>query len=446
MFWRSLTGALLAGPSLILVFASSAVAQSHLAASSAQTASIISLKEALDLARDNSVRLRIAQARGDAAEAGIDGAKSAYYPKLQALAKTPDYLDHRSSYYQRSTDEVGQAQVNMQYTMLDFGRRKADLTRTKLDKQGTDSAYAQEVQDGDYATVRAYIDSERYGKMVAIAEDHIAELTRLTSLIEHRVQGGLSPDSELVRSRLALTNARSRQKGLRQRLQQAQQSLRSITGQVVTSGPLNVDLNKQSTQDLDSLGNLATEQNFALQSLQAQAASAQEVVNKATADRYPRLDVVASYASPFQQDRRSDMGGKVSLQLSMDIFDGGLKRSRVDQAGAAQREAAARYDLTRREVRSQVDNMIVDARTSYEQWQLTVNGEKQATRTQALYLDEFRLGTRSVNDLISAQNDVFSQRVDNVDAYSNYMLSVLGLHYVKGDTRFGLMTLGLLSE
>ncbi|RBL85140.1 hypothetical protein DDE05_19150 [Streptomyces cavourensis] len=168
-------------------------------------------------------------------------------------------------------------------------------------------------------------------------------------------------------------------------------------------------------------------------------------VDRARADRYPKVDVMASYKKPFQDDVRG-LGMNVYAQVSMDIFDGGLKSARVDEAGAAQREARARYESTRRELRDAADRLVFDINTSYDQWRLSALGLTEAARTQSLYLEEFRLGSRSLNDLISAQNDYFAQGVDNIDAYSNYILSVLGLFHVAGRMADGLDTLRLVTS
>jgi adhesin transport system outer membrane protein len=425
------------------VNAACAVANERLSEANFPAAQSVTLKEALDMAQDHSVRLVIAKSRSDAAQAEVDGARAAYMPKIQALAKTDDYLDHRYTGYQDSLDERGQAQLNLQYTALDFGRREADTTRAHLDKQSSEFAYAQENEDVRFETVRAYVDAERYRRMLDAALKNMEELTLLTSLMQERVKGGLSPDSELVRSRLALNGAQARQKSIRQRYGQARLALRSLTGESVVNVPFEIDIDK-GTRKLSALAGTAEDTNWALQSLKAQAGSAQAAVVRASADRYPRVELISAYKLPFDSSIRSEMGLNIFLQVSIDLFDGGLKRSRISQAGATQREADAQHELMLREIHSQVENLVVEAETSYEQWGLTLIGRKEAERTKHLYLDEFRIGTRSINDLISAQNDAYTQAIENIDTQSNYLLSVLGLYHIKGDTLVGLADFGLV--
>ncbi|CAB3706016.1 hypothetical protein LMG3458_02929 [Achromobacter deleyi] len=401
----------------------------------------VTIAEALALAQRYSMRLRMASARVDAAKAGIASARSAYYPKLQALAKTDDAIDHRYPGYRRTNDEYGQAQFSLQYTALDFGRRAADLARNESGRQGSEFAYRQEGADLQFDTVRVYVDSERYRRMQAIAQEHVAELRRLASLMQERVRGGLSPQSELIRSQLALTNAQNRLKTLTKNFDQAQQSLRALTGETVRSQAITLQLD-QIDVAADVLAS-SIDGNYSLQSLRAQLRGADAGVDRARADRYPKVDVIASYKKPFEDEARG-LGANVYAQVTLDIFDGGLKSARIDEAGAAQREAQARFEATRRELRDAADRLVFDVDTTYQQWQLSATGQQEAARTQALYLDEFRLGSRSLNDLISAQNDYFTQRVDNIDAYSNHLLSVLGLFHVAGRMEDGLDTLGLV--
>lgn len=403
----------------------------------------VSLSEALALAQGYSMRLQMASARVDAAQAGISTARSAYYPKLQAMAKTDDAIDRRYEGYRRTNDEYGQAQFSLQYTALDFGRRKAELARSEFGMQGSELALRQEASDLQFDTVRAYVDSERYRRLLIAANEHTAELRRLTALMEERVRGGLSPQSEVIRSRLALTNAQNRLKTITKNFDQAQQSLRALTGETVRSEPIGLKLDSVEVP-VDVLAS-SIEGNYSLQALRAQLSGADAGVDRARADRYPKVDVMASYKKPFQDDVRG-LGMNVYAQVTMDIFDGGLKSARVDEAGAAQREARARFESTRRELRDAADRLVFDINTSYDQWRLSASGQDEAARTKSLYMDEFRLGSRSLNDLISAQNDYFAQRVDNIDAYSNYLLSVVGLFHVAGRMADGLDTLRLVAE
>ncbi|WP_025140718.1 TolC family protein [Achromobacter sp. DH1f] len=403
----------------------------------------VTIAEALALAQGYSMRLTMASARVDAAQAGIASARAAYYPKLQALAKTDDAIDRRYTGYRRTNDEYGQAQLSLQYTALDFGRRAADLARNEFGKQGNEFAYRQETADLQFDTVRAYVDSERYRRMQRIANEHTTELRRLASLMEERVRGGLSPQSELIRSRLALTNAQNRQKTIIKNFDQAQQSLRALTGETIQSEPLALKLDTIDVAT-DVLA-ASVEGNYSLQSLRAQLQGADAGVDRARADRYPKVDLIASYKKPFEDQARG-LGTNVYAQVTLDIFDGGLKSARIDEAGAAQREARAKFESTRRELRDAADRLVFDVNTTYEQWQLSTSGQEEAARTRSLYLEEFRLGSRSLNDLISAQNDYFTQRVDNVDAYSNHILSVLGLFHVAGRMSDGLDTLGLVAQ
>lgn len=402
----------------------------------------VSVGEALALAQGYSMRLQMASARVDAAQAGISTARSAYYPKLQAMAKTEDAIDRRYEGYRRTNDEYSQAQFSLQYTALDFGRRKAELARSEFGKQGAELALRQEASDLQFDTVRAYVDSERYRRMLIIANEHTAELRRLAALMEERVRGGLSPQSEVIRSRLALTNAQNRLKTITKNFDQAQQSLRALTGEIVRSEPIGLKLDSVEVP-ADVLAS-SIDGNYSLQALRAQLSGADAGVDRARADRYPKVDVMASYKKPFQDDVRG-LGTNVYAQVTMDIFDGGLKSARVDEAGAAQREARARFESTRRELHDAADRLVFDINTSYDQWRLSATGQDEAARTKSLYMDEFRLGSRSLNDLISAQNDYFAQRVDNIDAYSNYLLSVLGLFHVAGRMADGLDTLRLVT-
>lgn len=413
------------------------------ASAGASATESIDLAAALDAATDNALTTKIARGQADQAQARVAGARAAYYPKLGVIAKTPDRVYGAAQGYGRTFDQYSQVNGTVQYTVFDFGRRKNQVRSAALSAEAAESAYQGEVEMLAYNTSRAYLDVVRYQHLKKIAEDYVAQVQRLNSVIEERVAGGLAPQSDAIRGQLALTSAQGRGKQINLQLAKAKQQFKSITG--LDAVPQQRDRVKELPQiNLQPLIESAADANLAVKARRANVESNIALVNVERASRYPRVDIVATYRKPFQNV--PSPGSSVMLQVTFDLFDGGLQKSRVNEAVSAKYVAQQQLEQELRTVNDQTEALRSDWDSARDQWALSVDGEKQALRTLELYADEFRLGTRQLSDLINAQVDLFSARSDREQAESGYYLATLALYNMDAKTMDGLRALNLIKE
>jgi adhesin transport system outer membrane protein len=327
--------------------------------------------------------------------------------------------------------------------VFDFGRRKNQVSSAALSAEAAESAYQGEVEMLAYSTSRAYLDVVRYQHLKKIAEDYVAQVQRLNSVIEERVAGGLAPQSDAIRGQLALTSAQARGKQINLQLTKAKQQFKSITG--LDAVPQQRERVKELPPvNLQPLIESAADANLAVKARRANVESNIALVNVERASRYPRVDIVATVRKPFQNV--PSPGSSVMLQVTFDLFDGGLQKSRVNEAVSAKYVAQQQLEQELRNVNDQTEALRSDWDSARDQWTLSVDGEKQALRTLELYADEFRLGTRQLSDLINAQVDLFSARSDREQAESGYYLATLALYNMDAKTMDGLRALNLIKE
>jgi adhesin transport system outer membrane protein len=399
------------------------------------------LRRSLDAATDNALTTKIARGQADQAQARVMGARAAYYPKLSLIAKTADKIVGAAQGYGRSYDQSAQTSATLQYTVFDFGRRKNQVQSASLAAQASESAYQSEVETLTFDTSRAYLDVIRNQHLLKISNDYVAQVRRLNQVIEQRVAGGLAAQSDAIRGQLALTSAQARSRQIKLQLAKAEQQFRSITGKDAL--PAAIDSVKQLPPvNVDPIVDASADSNLAVQARRLDVASNNALVNVERASRFPRIDLVGTYRKPLQAV--PSPGSSVMLQVSFDLFDGGLRKSRVNEAVAAKYVAQQQLEQELRNVNDQKQSLQSDWNGARDQWALSIEGEKQALRTLDLYADEFRLGTRPLSDLISAQVDLFTARSDREQAESSFNLSTLALYNLDARTMDGLRALNLV--
>jgi adhesin transport system outer membrane protein len=163
-------------------------------------------------------------------------------------------------------------------------------------------------------------------------------------------------------------------------------------------------------------------------------------LRRARADRYPTISLGAGASTdihdPFD-DRRTDYN--VGLNVSTSLFDGGARGAGARSADYALNAAEAALDAARLES----TRLLAEARE-----QVTIFRERLDTldmrqakmeETRKLYrLQYLELGTRTLVDLLNAEQEVSQIRFDAVN--SRYDLVRLGVDclYTAGDLRFAL--------
>lgn len=406
----------------------------------------LSLQEAIELAQYYSLRTVSANSKLQEADARIQEVSATYYPKVNVLAKTRDKAFDRMKSVSRSNDEYAQAQVSLQYNLLDFGRTRYGVDSATQLRESAKYTAEFEKSKVTFNVVKAYFNIRRYTQQKGYAQDYIKQMSDLVNTIGVRVSGGLSPQSELIRAKLALTNAQNAAKSIELQLKKSIQELNTLLGRSVPTQSIKLKeifINSHEFNDVlaDVLAN-----NPDIKSSEFQLNSSRSEVEVAKSGRYPSVDAVGSYTKPFQHPDDKDgnfIGGKVSLQVSMPIFDGGVNTSKINQASARYNYSMASYNQLVRDIKEVSNNLVEDALNATDTYSIQLKAEKDASKTRKLYMDEFRLGQRTLNDLLTVETDYFSAKVSKSSALYDYYLSALGLYLLADQLDNGMSRLSL---
>lgn len=405
----------------------------------------MSLSESIKVAQEYSLRIASVRAKVDEAQERINEVEAGYYPKLQGLVKTADWLKDRS--ISRSFDHYAQAQLSMQYNVFSFGQTLYGVNSASEIHQAMQQNAISEVDSVTYDTVKAYLDMRRQSILKEYATEYVQEMTSLVKTLQIRVDGGLSPRSELIRGQLALNNAQNRQKSIDLQLSRAEQELLTLLGKRIIVDRQDLDaISDKTFLEADTQIDKVLTNNPGIKARLAEVNSAKQDVLFAKAGRYPSVDVVGGYGVPFQHPDNTSgnyLGMNVAVQVSMPIFDGGVNSSRIGQSTARLRVAESNYGQLLRDMKNTTANLVNSAHNAEGIWRIQSLAEQDANQTQKLYLDEFRLGTRTLNDLLTVQTDYFSARVGRTNALYDYYLSSLGLYLLAGQVDDGIQFLNL---
>jgi NodT family efflux transporter outer membrane factor (OMF) lipoprotein len=387
------------------------------------------LNQLVERAIAQNPSLRVAQARVQRVQAGVDSAQSASAPQLNASLDASRQLYTRNGLVPApiagSEREIATAQLAGSWELDLFGKNRAALDAAigqsraaQADAQAARMLLASNV-------ARNYFQWMRVQGQLEVAQRTLAQRQQTQQLVKDRLQAGLDTQLELQQSESALPEARFQIESLREQEALLLNALAALTGQQnaplalvpSTKGAITsvayVHTSVQSVP-LDLLGRRA---DVVAARWRAEAAS-REVDNAKTLF-YPNinLNAFAGFSSiGFDKLVQSSSGQwGVGPAIRLPLFEGGrlranLKGKTADLDAAVEGYNAAVADAVR-DVADQLTSTRAIARQQTEQ----VAAQRAAEAAYAIAVQRYEAGLGNYLNVLNAETAVLAQRKLAVD-------------------------------
>lgn len=284
-----------------------------------------------------------------------------------------------------------------------------------------------------YFKVLSATDNLNFAQAEKKANQHLLEQAK------QRLDVGLVAITDVNEAQAAYDLSVAREITADNQLAVANEELREVTGKFSASlQPLKetVSLPAPDPANAEKWVDTALQQNYRLLAAQAGVDKAREDVELDRAGHYPKLDAVATYGysdvtdSLFGGSTTTD--GKIGLQFSLPLYQGGGTVSRVRAAQYRLTQAKEAFEQQRRSTDLQTRSAyltVIDAINSVNALkQALVSTQSALQATQAGY----EVGTRTIIDVLQNQRDVFNAQRNYAEARYNYVVSSLRLKQAAG--------------
>lgn len=359
------------------------------------------------VARDHP-RLRSAEQTAQAGRYEERATAAAFRPQLAIFA---DAGFNRSGLTDQSVTAL-QPGLRATQLLYDGGRTGGEVARRRARADALAVQRRQELATLGGRLAEAFLEWSRQRALLAIAEDQIAALSRLKETVDAIAvfDRGRASDVALVATRLSQAEATRDQRRVaiadaRALIRQAAASDVEPTGDMPSVAPF---LPTTLDDAIDRVDATPLVEVARLQALEADAG-----VRVARAWWQPQLTVeAASYSEP-RIDGRTNVFGAVDVRLRATV-------SPVDGGGGIARKAAARatasaaaFDLqqTRRSLRDEVERQWTAAATRAARLDQLSKLVDNTDASRDVVYEQFRIGRRSILDLLSFDIDRFAARV-----------------------------------
>ena len=409
---------------------------------------IYSLAELIDLAEAHNPETRVAweDARAQAAAVGI--ARSELFPTLASAAIAGVDRDEApfGLRFYRQTTSAFQLSLNLNYTVFDFGSRrgriKAESARLLAANFGFNDVHRQliyDVSQAYYRLLNAAGQEEAAGASLVNAQ-------AVQQSAEERLRNGLATLPDVLEARSATAQAQYDLQAVLGAEEIARGDLATALGASASTRirvqPLSEVPTPESVSDtVKEAIDRALEQRPDLQAQAAAIRLGQAQRQQARAAFFPSLSVSAGPSAQslylMQQNlpwgHTTGLTGGLTASLNWTVFDGGARRSRLAQAEAHIRQAAAQVSAARDQIEDQVWTAYSDLNTAFRQREAATALLTAATQSYGAALESYNYGVRNLLDVTSAQKVLAQARSTEILARTQVLAALADLAFRTGD-------------
>nr|WP_302475080.1 TolC family outer membrane protein [Pseudomonas aeruginosa] len=345
----------------------------------------------------------------------VEVARAGYYPRVSGGVR---------SGYQSGVPGGSSAQVfdlNASQMLYDFGKVSSAVEASQAGVTERRAEARLSVEQVAMNTALAFLDGQYYQRLIAITQDQIDNLEKISSLARQRLDMGASTRSDYVQTVSRIEAAKVTGFQYQANLARTFATLSNLTGQSRVDGvsdyfPRELE---QSCQQVDT----DMQDNPEVQSAQARVTRAQAEVTAASAAGLPTLSLESTFTRQLDgytgadQDRNSY---SVFLNASMPIYQGGAIQAGKAASERALASSQAGLDTARLRARQDMQQAKSQVLQLHASLGAQTVRERTINETRTLYRQQYlELGTRPLLDLLNAEQEAYASRIEQQTTLNN---------------------------
>ncbi|EMO3696143.1 TolC family protein [Acinetobacter baumannii] len=350
--------------------------------------------------------------------ANIDVAKAAYYPQLSGGISTGDM----------TSGERGRQLLSLNATQMvyDFGKVKSsvDIQKARLALQ--QAQVLVKIDEVALEVASAIVNLKRYEEVCRIAQQQVDGIARIAEIANLRANAGISSQADPVQAKSYLEASQSNLIAQQTQLRLYQQKLRTLLGfdisRINWKIPENV-VTESKIFEAPKINTIPT-----IMSAQAEVNVAKAQKTQTDLSRYPTLNLVGTLSQALNgvnpnNNKDDGFDSSIKFEASSNFFQGGSVGAQSRAASYAEEAAKAKVQNSYMDILEQIRMTEEQVTNKQRQMQVLVARQSTTTRTKELYQEQYKLGTRTVVDLLNAEQAIHSANMEiennRYDIYAN---------------------------
>ncbi|RBP85312.1 agglutination protein [Marinomonas rhizomae] len=398
----------------------------------------MTLEEATYKAIENNpaIRQAIAQYRESKENAEI-ARRSGYYPSVDLSAG----IGHETTYADGSnSDDIDLARreltLSLNQPLFNGFSTENDVERLRNEAEADRWNALISVENTALEVAQVYANILRYRELVSLAELNLKTHERIYGQIKLKSDTGIGRQSDLSQITARLAKAHANHFAAINNLQDAESNYNNIVGEMPPKDLIYpVPDRDLLPEDLESAINESLKKNPAIEGARWDVAATESFQKIADADKYPTINFVLerSWDNNLDGDEGPSEDLLAMVRLNYNLYSGGTYKRR--------QEVATQQNVQASEIRrNTIRDTELTVRLAWAAFEATT-GQKEHIRqyviatkeSQIAYEKQFRLGRRTLLDVLDSENELFQARQDYVNADYDELFSEFRLFNAKGE-------------
>ena len=376
----------------------------------AQSAAAVraAVQKALQTNPEVTAKLHAFMAQGDA----LDAASAGWKPRVDLSA---DGGIDKSKNNLTSTQRVRRAgaAVTVSQVLWDGMATANEVDRVSHERLARWFELVDTTEQTSLEAARAVYDLQRYRRLVALADDNLAQHKAAVAKIESRVKAGVGRGVDLEQAKARLALAESNLESELANLHDVAVRYQRIVGDQPggDSGALELlatGIPATASAAVQSALNRNPAIGASIESLRA--ARAAEQVRRSALQPKVEARARAGGGRNYGGVPGQTAEGSVEVVLNWNLYDGGADRGRVREQANLVNQAMDLRDKACRDVRQTVVVAYNDALKLAGQLPMLERNTSSIERARDAYRQQFDIGQRSLLDLLNAESEAYTAR------------------------------------
>lgn len=378
----------------------------------------LTLPEVLRLVEERSLEADLAKLEGASAREDTSQAQSLYYPQF-TLDFSHVNLDHAPYFiagpivFPSGEASFWQYRLAARYVIWDGGRRSAALEGRRTAERAVSLAGGEAVRKAQAEAVARYVALLALKAQAGVVEQRRRALDDHLRTVKDLFENGVVARNDLLRTEVALRSVDDQASSLRSACASALESLNQSLGldpgtpQVL---PEALPPPPPLPWDEASCRSRAAEGNGSVRALSEKVQALEERLRLSRKDYWPRL--VAEYAHSYTQNEflLYPYVHSLFLGVSVDLFDGGVKDSRVRQARIEVERAQRELLEARRGAEVAAAQAMRDFREALKETETARANVDASVENLRILEDQYREGLARTTDVLDAESVLAESR------------------------------------
>jgi adhesin transport system outer membrane protein len=355
--------------------------------------------------------------RKAAREQELIQAESAYYPRVDFQAGIG--YENSKNRFTRATGETDYVDLTRKeeafivtYNLFDGYGPTSDIDRSSARVRAAGHYLHDLTEQTALEVARVYLSVLRNQRLVQWSEETLDVYRELFEKVKSRSLSGVGRKADIDQARGRLARAQTNLVNDVANLENAIAMYLRVTGERPGDLTLPADFASKLPETLELAVKLGLQNNPTVKAAEADVDAAKAQTDGARSDFYPKVDLV------FEQSRGENLDGvdgiekdySLMLKMNYNLFSGGFDQAGSKRAISLHSETRERLD----DVRRNTSEAIRIAWNAYQavimQFPYLQQHVESMTEIRSAYADQFRIGQRSLLDLLDSENELYHAR------------------------------------